>query len=187
MPRTKLKSDDEVLDVAARVMRSRGPDDFTLADVAAEAGIAPSTLIQRFGDKHGLVVRAARRENLRFAAILDDAPRATGVEAVVDLFWSLTPGEDDEAALADQLLWLRQDLRDPELNGLARERFVMLREALAARLPPLRMSEDFALRLLVAQWQGALVQWGVEPQGGLGDYVAESLAAWLETATIQTE
>src|SRR3954452_242801 len=118
MPRRKLLSDDAVLDAAAQVMARLGPD-FTLADVSAAAGVAPSTLVQRFGDKRGLVVGAQARANVRFLAILDEAPRAAGVESVVDLFWSLTPGDDDEAALGDHLQWLRQDLRDPVLNALA--------------------------------------------------------------------
>ncbi|HEY3697217.1 TetR/AcrR family transcriptional regulator [Phenylobacterium sp.] len=181
MPRRKQLSDDAVLDAAATVMARKGPE-FTLADVSAVTGISPSTLIQRFGDKHGLVVGAQARANARFAAILAEAPRAAGVEAVVDLFWSLTPGDDDEATLADQLQWLRQDLRDPELNALARTRRDQLLAAVAGRLPPLRLAPDAAARLLEAQWQGALHQWALEPRGALADYVADSLAAWFALA-----
>jgi AcrR family transcriptional regulator len=182
MPRTKQLSDDDVLDAAVRVMFRKGPFDFTLADVSAEAGIAPSTLVQRFGDKRGLVVRAARRDNARFAAVLAEAPRAVGVDAVIDLFWALTPGADDEATLADQLLWLRQDLRDPDLNALARDRRTRLRAAVAERLPPLSIGPDQAARLVEAQWQGALHQWGLDPQGPLSDYVADSLVSWFALA-----
>lgn len=181
MPRRKQLSDEAVLDAAAAVMGRKGPD-FTLADVSATTGISPSTLIQRFGDKRGLVVRAQARANARFAAVLAEAPRAVGVEAVVDLFWSLTPGDDDETTLADQLQWLRQDLRDPELNALARIRRDQLRAAVAERLPAMRLAPEAAARLLEAQWQGALHQWGLEPRGRLADYVADSLAAWFAAA-----
>ena len=182
MARTKIISDEAVLEAASRVMRRRGPSDFTLADVAAEAGIAAATLIQRFRDKPGLVVRAAAHDNARFAHLLANAPKGVGAEAVVDLFWSLTPGDSDEDALASQLLWIRQDLRDPKLNLLARPRLRLLREAVAARLPPMAVAPDLAVRLVEAQWQGALSQWGVEPRGRLADFVTESLTAWLEIA-----
>jgi len=178
--RVKLRSDDEVLDSAIRVMFAKGPVDFTLADVGAVAGIAPATLLQRFGDKHSLTVRAVARDNLRYADLLAAAPRAIGVEAVIDLFWSLTPGDDDEATLADQLLWLRQDIRDPDLNALARERLALLRDAVAERLPPMAIAVDSAARLVEAQWHGALQQWGVERRGRLADYVTENLTAWFE-------
>jgi hypothetical protein len=105
-----------------------------------------------------------------------------GAEAVVDLFWGMTPGESDDHALADQLLWLRQDAADPQLNALARERFTLLRQALVERLPPLPVSSETAARLIEAQWQGALVQWALERDGDLADYVADSLTAWFELA-----
>jgi len=181
VPRRKRRSDETVLDEAAAVMARLGPD-FTLADVSRVSGIAPATLVQRFGDKRGLVVMAAVRSNARFAAALDGAPRATGMDAVVDLFWTITPGEDEETALAEQLHWLRDDLRDPDLNALARERRERLRAAVVERLPPLPIPAEAAARLLEAQWRGALLQWGLEPTGALADYVADNLAAWFALA-----
>jgi hypothetical protein len=91
----------------------------------------------------------------------------------------LTPRNVDIAVFADQLLWLRQDMRDPALNALARDRFTRLRAAIAERLPPLPMAPEDAARLLEAQWQGALNQWGLEPQGSLADYVTSALADWF--------
>jgi hypothetical protein len=79
-------------------------------------------------------------------------------------------------------LWLREDFRDPELNALARERWRMLREAVAERLPPLPVSPALAARLIEAQWQGAFNQWGFFREGTLPDFVADSLEAWFDLA-----
>jgi AcrR family transcriptional regulator len=182
MPRRKLKTDAAVLQEAMRVIFAHGPGQFTLAHVSEAVGIAPATLVQRFGDKRGLVVAALAEDNKRFARELDAAPRAVGPEAVIDLFWGLTPGENDDHALADQLLWLRQDAADPQMGALAQARFALLREALAARMPPLPIPSETAARLVEAQWQGALVQWAVERRGPLADYVAESLTALFDLA-----
>lgn len=180
MPRSKTLTDDEVLDAAFPVIFRKGPADFTLGDVAAAVGLAPATLVQRFGGKRGLIVRAVARDNAKFIQALAQAPRARSAEAVIDLFWGMTPGQSDEDAFADQLLWLRQDMRDPALNALARERFDALREAIIERLPSLPIDPPTAARLIEAQWQGALNQWGLYRQGLLVDYVAETLAAWFE-------
>jgi AcrR family transcriptional regulator len=181
MARRKAITDETVLAAAARVMFAKGPADFTLADVAAEAGIAPATLVQRFGDKRGLVVAAIAQDNAVFARDMRGMPAARGVEAVIDVFQAMFP--DIEAAsaggFADQLLWLRQDMRDPDLNRLARERFVVLRAVVAGRMPRLRIPAAEAARLVEAQWQGALLQWGLEPQGRLADFVASTLRAWF--------
>ncbi len=180
MGRPKKISDEAVLDRALKVMFRTGPAEFTLAEVAQTVGISPATLMQRFGDKQGLIVRAIARDNARFEALLAEAPPVVGREAVLDLFWLLTPDVENASALADQLLWLREDFRIPELNALARARFTALRAAVAARLPPLPASPETAARLLEAQWQGALNQWGFFQEGRLADYVASSLIAWFD-------
>jgi AcrR family transcriptional regulator len=184
MARTKTISDEAVLAAAATVMFAKGPSDFTLADVAKAAGIAPATLVQRFGDKHGLVVAAIAQDNRAFERFLVELPREVGVEAVVDIFARMFPDvSDDVDHFADQLLWLRQDMRDPDLNRLARERFEMLRVAIAARLPPLSIPAADAALLVEAQWQGVLNQWGIFRQGRLADYVTQRLRAWFDLVT----
>ena len=141
MARPRRISDEVVLAGALRVMFRGGPAEFTLAAVAAEAGIAPPTLVQRFGDKRGLILRALAQDNAEFAAAVAAAPRTRGRSAVIGLFRLLTPEIGDPDVLATDLLWLREDFRDPSaLNALARERWRMLREAVAERLPPLPIS-----------------------------------------------
>jgi AcrR family transcriptional regulator len=180
MPRTKILSDDAVLDGVARVMFRKGPQDFTLAGAAREAGVSAATLVQRFGGKHALIVKTVARDNDRFAEVLARAAPSRSAAAVVDLFRRMSQAFGEAGDFADQLLWLREDMRDPDLNRLARERFAALRAAVAARMPPLAIRPDLAARLVEAQWQGALNQWGIAPKGSLADYVAESLAAWFD-------
>src|SRR5580704_14598591 len=120
MARKKTISDEDVLDAAAKVMFAAGPS-FTLADVARAAGIAPATLVQRFGDKHGLVVAAMTRDNQLFAEELAGLAPGQGAAAVINVFRTMFPGVGEFTGnFADQLLWLRQDMSDPDLNRLAR-------------------------------------------------------------------
>jgi AcrR family transcriptional regulator len=163
-------------------MFRKGPADFTLAAVAAEVGIAPPTLLQRFGDKRGLILRALAQDNSEFATAIAEAPRTRERASVISLLWLLTPDIQDPDVLATGLLWLREDFRDPALNALARERWKMLREAIAERLPPLSVAPDVAARLIEAQWQGAFNQWGFFREGRLPDFVADSLEAWFDLA-----
>jgi hypothetical protein len=100
---------------------------------------------------------------------------------VIAIFATMFDGPDADADhFADQLLWLRQDMRDPDLNRLARARFAALRAAVAARLPPLPIPAADAARLVEAQWQGALLQWGIEREGRLSDFVTAQLRTWFE-------
>jgi len=182
MARPRRISDEAVLAGALKVMFGKGPSEFTLADVAAEAGIAPPTLLQRFGDKRGLILRALAQDNAAFAEAVANAPRTRGRASVIGLFLLLTPDIRDPDVLATGLLWLREDFRDPKLNALARARWTMLRKAVAARMPPLPVSPALAARLIEAQWQGAFNQWGFFREGSLPDFVAGSLEAWFDLA-----
>src|SRR5436190_17709618 len=150
MSRPRRISDEDVLAGAMRVMFRKGPAEFTLAAVAAEVGIAPPTLVQRFGDKRGLILRALAQDNGEFAAAIAAAPQTRGRAAVIGLFLLLTPDLQDPDLLGNGLLWLREDFRDPGLNALARERWRLLRAAVAERLPPLRVAPELAAQLIEA-------------------------------------
>lgn len=182
MPRPRRISDETVLAGAMQVMARKGPDAFTLAAVAAEVGIAPSTLVQRFGDKRGLILRALAQDNGEFAAAIAAAPSAPGRASVIALFQLLTPDLRDPEMLGNGLLWLREDFRDPGLNALARERWRILREAVADRMPPLPVPPDAAARLIEAQWQGAFNQWGFFQEGTLPEFVLLALESWFDLA-----
>jgi AcrR family transcriptional regulator len=91
MARPRRISDEAALAGALKVMFRNGPAEFTLAAVAAEVGIAPPTLVQRFGDKRGLILRALAQDNGEFAAIVAEAPRMRGRASVIGLFRLLTP------------------------------------------------------------------------------------------------
>jgi AcrR family transcriptional regulator len=184
MARPKKISDEAVLRAALQVMFRAGPESFTLAAAAAEAGVSPATLIQRFGDKRTLIVRALALDTAEHIQMLEAAPVRVGREAVLAVFRFATPDIDDPRTLAEQILWLREDFRDPQLNALARDRFRLLRRAIAERLPPLPVPPEVGARLIEAQWQGAINQWGFFPEGRLGDYLERCLNDWFDLAGI---
>jgi AcrR family transcriptional regulator len=182
MPRRKTISDEEVLDRALPLMASAGPAGFTLADLAREIGVAPATLLQRFGDKQTLIERALARDNERFVEWVEALPDGVGADVVARIYGDATRLFGDNPSLADHLLWLREDIRNPGLNRLALERFRIFRAAIVKRMPPMRVSADAAARLLDAQYHGAVIQWALEPQGRLADFVTRSLEDWFRLA-----
>lgn len=183
MPRRKSISDEEILDRALPLMARAGPAGVTLAGIAKEVGVSPATLLQRFGDKRTLVERTFARDNERFIEWLEELPTGVGADVVIGIYSDAANLFGDNASLADQLLWLREDIRDPMMNRLARERFGRFRAEIVKRLPPMRVPADTAARLLDAQFHGAVVQWALEPRGRLADFVRRSLKAWFRLST----
>jgi AcrR family transcriptional regulator len=175
MPRRKLISDEEILERALRVMAQSGPGGFTMADVAREVGVASATLFQRFGDKQTLIERVFARDNERFVAWLEGLPAGVGADAVIHVYSEATKLFGDDPSVADHLLWLREDIRDPTLNRLALERFKLFRAVILKRLHAMPISPDRAADLLDALYHGSVVQWALEPRGRLADFVTASL------------
>ena len=179
MPRRKSISDEEILDRALAVIANAGPAGFTLADLAKEVGVAPATLLQRFGDKRTLIERAFARDNERFLVWIKNLPAGVGADVVIEIYSDATKLFGENPSLADHLLWLREDIRDPMMNRLALERFKRFRAVMVKRLPPMRVPANTAARLLDAQFHGAVVQWALEPRGRLADFVTRSLKDWF--------
>jgi len=170
MARPKLVSDDEVLDATHAAMLRLGPDRFTLADVARDLGLSRAALIQRFGDKHALHVRAMARATDEVRAYFAAAPRETGLAPLWVMLRDLIAGMGEGQGFSGYLLLLWADAGDPALNRLARERNLLVRNAIAERLP-----DDHARAanagLIQDVIQGATMRWLVERDGGLDAFV----------------
>ena len=114
MARPRKHSDEGIIAATGRVIARNGPG-FTLAEVAAEAGVATGTVMHRFGSKHGLLMAMTR-------AIVEGMRAAGGghedvVELIVDFYADL----DEPSAAANNLAQLAVDLADPDLRALLAE------------------------------------------------------------------
>ncbi len=170
MARPKLVSDDEVLDATHAAMLRLGPDRFTLADVARDLGLSRAALIQRFGDKHALHVRAMERATDEVRAYFAAAPREAGIAALWLMLRDLIAGMGEGHGFSGYLLLLWADAGDPALNRLARERNLLVRAAIAERLPDdgARAANAGLIQNVI---QGATMRWLVERDGTLAAFV----------------
>ncbi len=178
MPRPKLFSDDVVLDATRRVIRRLGPERFTLADVAAEVGLARSTLIQRFENRVGLFRRVMARSTERLASELSGLPGGAGAQEVWRFLEALVSVLESER-VNEYLLTVVEEMSDPVLAELARRRLRLIRQAIAERLPPSLPDRGEIARHLQAVLQGASMQWAIERDGELSRFVAARLRTAL--------
>src|SRR6516225_8589088 len=76
MGRPFAASDDQILRAASKVISRRGPDAFSLAEVASEVGLSRAAIILRFKSTHALKVTLLTRQVERFAANLATLPNS---------------------------------------------------------------------------------------------------------------
>jgi AcrR family transcriptional regulator len=184
--RPRTRSDDELLDAAVRAIGAVGPHRLTLADVAAEAGVAPATLVQRFGSKRALLLALARRAAHRAAAVFPppgDDPLAALARGLVALGAPVA----DLDAFANHLAFLQLDLADDELRVHATRHARAVRGAIRRLLDTavvagqLEPCDTRALASAVyAIRQGALLDWALDRRGTPAARVRRELDALLQ-------
>ena len=129
-------SDDEILAATHRVINRLGPHGFTLADVSAEVGLAPATLVQRFGSKRGLLLAFARSgvdyANECFTALRTKHKSALAavVAAATQLPQVMTTPEE----VARGLAFFEMDVLDDDFRRLTAESFRLQIQAYTALL-----------------------------------------------------
>lgn len=188
--RPRTRTDEEILDATQRVVAMAGPDRTTLAAVAREVGLSPSTLVQRFGSKRALLAAMARYS-------VASAPEAMApvrvarerdpVEALVTALGTagLARLATGPARMANQVAMLQRDLEDPELHAAAaaharavRGRIAEILAGFVARgaLGPGAGDPAVARAVQVAA-NGSLIAWAIEPEGGLDALLRTQLEA----------
>jgi AcrR family transcriptional regulator len=161
----------------------------TLAHVAAEVGVAPATLVQRFGSKRGLLLALARQGTAstarEYAAIRAAHPSPlAALFAVGDCMAGMAPTPE---ALANHLAFLHIDLTDPDFHQLA------LKQAHAAR-GEIRALLDAAVaagelvpcdterlaRAVQGMMGGGLLAWAIVREGTAAEWLRDDLEMLLQ-------
>jgi AcrR family transcriptional regulator len=144
MPRTRSIPDDQVFAVIQRLLAEGGEKAVSFGTVGKATGLAPPTLVQRYGSRDAMV-RAARLsawealEHRTVAAIAETADK--GPQGLLKAI-----GPVNASALA-------ADLRDPELAQRAAGWRSGVETALTLRLGGGQKARESAA-LLFAAWQG---------------------------------
>lgn len=163
-----------------------GPATLTLAAVAREAGLAPATLVQRFGSKRGLLLAFAAQAAAAVEGPFRTARQASAspLAALHTALATLAAGVQTPTEMANHLGLLQMDLADPQFRAPAADQMRRLRNEIAtllgaavaageltADVDPARLA-----RSVQVTYNGALLVWAVLGDGAL----TESLRADLD-------
>jgi AcrR family transcriptional regulator len=118
MGRPRLVSDDAILDATRQVLAEVGPAKLTLAAVGARAGLAPPTLMQRFGSKRGLLLASAARSPLLVLRAVEEAEarNSSPLASLRDFVLSAVAHVKQREEPGDRLGFVQFDVTDPEFR-----------------------------------------------------------------------
>ncbi|MEV0387389.1 TetR/AcrR family transcriptional regulator [Nonomuraea sp. NPDC050643] len=185
MGRPRTTSDEAILEATARAIGRHGPQGLTLAAVAQEAGLAPATLVQRFGSKRGLLLAFAAHatrtaaEPFRRARQEHGTPLAALRAALVHLAEGVSTPEE----LAGSLGFLQLDLTDPEFRANAAEHAHRTRDEIAGLLADAVAAGELAgdtepgplAGAVQVAYNGTLILWALTGDGPLAGAMGDSL------------
>lgn len=190
MPRPRTVDDEQILQAAARAIGEVGPAHMTLADVGKRIGLSPATLVQRFGSKRGLLLALAVHDadampgRIRAVAAADEP-----LPALAEVMAGFAATVSSVREFANHLSFLLMDLSDPEFQRISQRHAVAIQEAIEEVLVSavdrgqarLRLSPGETARLIHAVYSGAMVTWGMNPEGQPREAVHSALSAVLAT------
>jgi AcrR family transcriptional regulator len=183
MPRTRTIPDEVILDAALQLMGNEGPTALTFAAVGARVGLAPATLVQRFGTKDALQRAALTRawDMLDAATEAADATQTEDLDGAIAVILALFPEPDAAVDVVDGLLLLREDLRDPVLRARGVAWLNTLALALGRRITTDPQQRRRLGRMMVSQWQGAQIWWAFHHPGNARDKIVDELRDWHQS------
>jgi AcrR family transcriptional regulator len=189
MSRHRTQPDSDLLAGTIRVISRVGPARFTLADVAAEVGLAPATLLQRFGSKRGLLLAVAGQG----AAGVEEcfsrvrSPKRSPLDALNTTLREMGRYTRTPKEMANGLAFLELDLTDPDFHRLARRSSkavlvgyrALLDDAIAARELVVCDTGRLA-RAIQALANGSMLQWAIHGKGHLANWLLRDVATLLD-------
>jgi AcrR family transcriptional regulator len=196
-PRQRTVTDATILDATARMVSRIGPLKLTLADVGEAVGLAPATLLQRFGSKRGLLLALVEQSVETVPASFDRvrALHASPLDAAVAAASFMAEHVRTPDELANNLAFFQIDLSDEEFHRLALEHSRRVRAGYRALLDDaiaageLTSCDTAALAsALQAVAAGSLLNWAIHREGSVGEWVRadlETLVAPYRTSSVQ--
>ncbi|HMN46760.1 MAG TPA: TetR/AcrR family transcriptional regulator [Povalibacter sp.] len=185
MGRPFTASDDQILDAARTVISRRGPDAFSIAEVANEVGLSRAAIILRFKSTHALKVASLNDMVRQFAAILATLPQTPGGDNLlrVAAFIGGHMGSRESSVRFFANLY-GSSVQDRELLQLERNRGAALDAAISKVMPETSVTRESAVLAFRAHLTGTITAWLTTDDPDSRSYLVMRTAEWLRLAQI---
>jgi AcrR family transcriptional regulator len=184
MARPIIASDEEILQAAHRVLDRSGPDAFSIAEVAAEAGISRATIILRFRSTSALKLTLLTQVIQYFAAAIAQVPKPKGGDGLLHIAAFIGTYLHSRESSAKFFARYNVNLQDPELTALEHKRGKILLDAISEVMPKVAIEHDAAVRAFLSQLTGNIIAWLATDDQDSRRYLVLRTRDWLRLAGI---
>jgi TetR/AcrR family macrolide resistance operon transcriptional repressor len=184
MGRPFTASDSEILQAAGKVIGRRGPEAFSIAEVASEVGLSRAAIILRFKSTHALKVASMTTMMQYFVTALDTLPKSPSGDNVLRLAAFIGSWVHSRESSARFFSNYTANIHDRELTELEVRRGEALNKAISNVMPESAIDHDSAVTAFCAHLTGSIIAWiGLGGSDSRG-YVVMRTGEWLKLARI---
>jgi AcrR family transcriptional regulator len=183
MGRSKTISDGDALDRLLTELETTGAAGLSFARASAAVGLSAATVVQRFGTREAMIEAVLLHAWDRLAAVTAaaDAKAPANPAGAVSMLLQLMPGGSAAYNLADGLLLLREDLRNPTLRARGAAWGTYLAKALGRRLTNQTENAERMGWQMASMWQGALIWWAFKRDADPDASIRTVLEDWCRS------
>ena len=184
MGRPFTASDEDILHAAGKVIARRGPDAFSISEVAADLGLSRAAIILRFKSTHALKVTLLARMIEEFSSRLQTLPHSPSGDNVLRLAAFVGSHVGSREGSARFFSTYSTNVQDLELRELERKRGEALFAAISNVLPEVAIDHSSAVAAFSAHLAGSIVAWLAHDDDDSRGYLVMRTREWLKLAGV---
>lgn len=177
-------SDEQILHAAEKVIARRGPDDFTLAEVAGEVGLSRAAIILRFKSTHALKVTLLTQMVERFARAVEVLPTTPSGNNALTLAAFVGSYVGTRESSAKFFASYTSNIRNRELLELEKKRGEALQQAISRVMPEVSIDHESAVIAFRTHLTGTIIAWLSLEHADSRAYLVLRTREWLTLAGV---
>jgi AcrR family transcriptional regulator len=179
MGRPFTASDEDILQAARKVIARRGPEAFSITEVASDVGLSRAAIILRFKSTHALKVTLLARMVEEFSAALRELPQTPSGDNILRLAAFLGGCIHGRQRLARFFSSYNTNIQERDLLELELRRGEALRAAVSSVMPAVAIAHDAAVAAFSAHLTGTIMAWLGGGEGDARHYIVMRTREWL--------
>lgn len=185
MARPFTASDDDILHAARTVIGRRGPDGFSIAEVASEVGLSRAAIILRFKSTHALKLASLEKMVEQFAVALDALPTTPSGDNLLHVAAFIgSYMHSRESSVRFFANYYGSNVQDRDLLKLEHQRGAVLDRAISRVMPETVLDGDSAVIAFRAHLTGSITTWLSLDDANSRRYLVMRTREWLKLASI---
>jgi TetR/AcrR family macrolide resistance operon transcriptional repressor len=184
MARPFTATDDQILNAARKVISRRGPDGFSIAEVASEVGLSRAAIILRFKSTHALKLASLTHMVQKFANAIAELPSTPSGDNLLRLAAFIGSYVRSRESSAKFFARFSANVQDRELAELETKRGDLLHKAVANVMPPVAIDHASAVLAFSAHLSGSILAWLARDDNDSRGYLVARTKEWLKLANV---